>query len=153
MDEASETRHLLSFFSLTQAEQWRRAPDTMAPVWVSAGALEMATDKPILMLALILSGRLGRRHEPLADELEELLGEIKAILLFWMIESPFHYVFAKRESLDERDKIWPVLGRLCLAALSHEGLGEPSQEELPFEYFLQRYAAPIDRDNFDLPII
>ena len=152
MNDASETGHLLRFFSLTQAEQWRRVPDSMPPVWVSAGALEMATDKPILMLALILSGLLGRRSESPAEGLEDLLGEIKALLLLWMIESPFLYVFARREDLDERDKIWLVLRRLCLAALSQEGLCKPSQGELPFEHFLQRYTVPIDRDNFDLPI-
>jgi hypothetical protein len=103
----------------------------MAPAWVSAGTFEMATDKPILVLALVLSAHLGGRPEWADGETEELLEEIKALLIHWMIESPFIYVFARRESLDERDKLWLILRRLCLAALRHEGPGGRMRKNSP----------------------
>lgn len=139
---AEETVALLAFFSQTQAEQWKQVPDEIKPIWVDFG--EFATDKPILLLAAVLVDHLNGVTAHLESPVPAILDEIRALLQYWMIDSPFRYVFSKRPDTDERDRIWVTIQRLCAIALEELGEAARPSAEYNFGYFQAKYSSPLD---------
>lgn len=137
---------LLRFFCQSQIEQWTQVPDSMERVWVRVGGIDTDAEQPIEFLSLLVVGLLDSRLISFHDEcLVEELQDIRAMLLYWMLDSPQSYIFSKREQTEDSDRIWNILALTCSIALSHDEMSKGGRRDFSFQHFLSKYAQVLEQ--------
>jgi hypothetical protein len=153
IENISEIFYLLTFFSKTPREQWNIVPKDFAPAWVETAHFHCNIYSPILFLTAMLSHVLedmifeNRNYNFNKDTIKLFQEEIYPLLSEWIIKA-YDYnndlIFENEEEATKSSKIWLVLKRLCLIALSYEDWDKYQANELSFDYFLGKYAYPYD---------
>ncbi|HJX29120.1 MAG TPA: hypothetical protein VJ885_14520 [Thermoanaerobaculia bacterium] len=121
------------------------------PVWLRLGEIDCKVEEPPRPLSLALAGLLngcGRYFDldASADEELDVLGELRVLLYWFMLESFRDAVFEKPEDLNEPDeiyKIWKTVARVCLTALDQPAIQCWGAEDLSFGHFIEKYSVPI----------
>jgi hypothetical protein len=144
-----EIKLILELFAPDGQVRWDALPAS-TPRWIAIGRSEFATDKPLLGLAAILAEHLNGVPSAFLD-VGDVLDDIRHLLSYWMIESPFTYIFARPAS-DEphlHDGIWRILGRLSSLALQSEAMREVSTEGLTPTLVLESHSRQLSREELD----
>ncbi len=152
---ARETYWLLNFFSENLEEQWACVPDRIDDSIVAYGQTYARTNRPTLLLALVLcehlEGWVDRFTSDDATEVNnlEILDEIR-VLLYWFLLEGRDEVFTKPEEpeddiVGELYLIWRTIQRLCSFALEQPSIQKMvAGSNFSFHYFLETYASEKD---------